>query len=402
MAPLLRRRRWLALTVIAAVLFVWGAVYAFWGDLQRYELDPKLPFQTYTPPKAPDYAQRTAWYLLPTDPGKIDGAAPKADIFFLSPTTYDGGEQWNAPIDDRRGGRLFRTAIAPNYAGPFVRVGRIFAPRYRQASLYTQLTLREDAREARQFAYGDVLQAFRWYLAHDNRGRPFVLVAVEQGGLLAQRLLAEEIAPDPALRARLVAAYLIESVAPADAPPIPPCTAKGQTGCEAAFASVFEGELDKGQNLLDRALVWNSEGELQNLNGRPALCFNPILGAVTDEPAPARLNLGAANATGLEWDARPAFLTRQVGAQCLKGVLQVTRPKSGAFQRAGSWADRRKVPGYNLFYADLEADALARVAALTAAGSSALARTPQEEGARHAGHEPPDRSRPAPAGQARP
>ena len=27
--------------------------------------------------------------------------------------------------------------MAPNYAGPFVRVGRLFAPRYRQASLYT-------------------------------------------------------------------------------------------------------------------------------------------------------------------------------------------------------------------------------------------------------------------------
>lgn len=33
---------------------------------------------------------------------------------------------------------------------------------------------------------------------------------------------------------------------------------------------------------------------------------------------------------------------------------------------AGSWADRRKVPGYNLFYGDLEADAKRRVAALTA------------------------------------
>jgi hypothetical protein len=26
--------------------------------------------------------------------------------------------------------------MAPNYVGPFVSVGRIFAPKYRQASLY--------------------------------------------------------------------------------------------------------------------------------------------------------------------------------------------------------------------------------------------------------------------------
>jgi hypothetical protein len=359
-----RPRRWLALTVVGVVLLLAVAVGVFWGDLERFWLDPKIPFQTYTPPKAPDYSQRTAWYLMPTDPRKIDRAGAQADIFFLSPTTYDGGEQWNAPIDDRRGGKQFHTTMAPNYAGPFVRVGRIFAPRYRQASLYSQLTLREDAKEARQFAYGDVREAFRYYLANANAGRPFIVVGVEQGGTLAARLLTEEIAPNPELRARLVAAYLIDTVTPADNPPIPPCRAKGEVNCVAAWESVAEGDLDRDR-LLDRALVWNAQGELVNLNRRPALCFNPILGATTDAPAPARLNLGAANATGLEWDARPAFLARQVGAHCQDGLLLVTRPKSAAFARNGSWTDRRKVPGYNLFYADLEADALARVANLT-------------------------------------
>ena len=56
--------------------------------------------------------------------------------------------------------------MLPNYAGPFVRVGRLFAPRYRQASLFAQLTLRDDARDAREFAYGDVRRAFDYYLDH--------------------------------------------------------------------------------------------------------------------------------------------------------------------------------------------------------------------------------------------
>ncbi|MFA5601186.1 MAG: DUF3089 domain-containing protein, partial [Phenylobacterium sp.] len=42
-------------------------------------------------------------------------------------------------------------------------------------------------------------------------------------------------------------------------------------------------------------------------------------------------------------------------------------PKSPSLKPTGSWADRRKVPGYNLFYANLEADAEARVEALAAA-----------------------------------
>jgi hypothetical protein len=98
-----------------------------------------------------------------------------------------------------------------------------------------------------------------------------------------------------------------------------------------------------------------------NLRPRPALCFNPILGAVTDAPAPSRLHLGAANATGLEWGARPAFMARQVSAQCRNGVLSISRPKSPSLRSAGGWADRRKAAGFNLFYADEEADAKVRL-----------------------------------------
>lgn len=350
----------LIVMVLAAGAFVWR------DDILRTALDPKVPFQTYDPPPAPDYASRSAWALMPTRPAQPGRKAPPADIFFVSPTTYDGGEHWNAPIDDVRSDRLFRRVMAPNYAGPFVRVGRLFAPRYRQASLYTLLTLRDDAREARRFAYGDVAAAFRHYLANYNQGRPFVIVGVEQGGTLAARLLAEEVAADPAVRARLVGAYLIETVVPADAPPIPPCQRPGQPGCLAAWASAYERDAERAQAILDRSLVWQGD-HLVNLQGRRPLCFNPLLGAVTGAEAPARLSQGAANATGLEWGARPAFLTRQVSAQCEEGILRVSRPRSGTLKPTGSWADRRKAPPYNLFYADLEADAQARVAALRAA-----------------------------------
>jgi len=359
-----RGPRWLAPTLAGVLLFLGLATAAFWDDLMRTALDPKAPFQTYKPPPPPDYSQRSAWHLMPTTPEAPTADQPRADVFFVGPTTYNGGRNWNAPVTAALAGETFRRVMAPNYAGPFVRVGRIFAPKYRQASLYTQLTLREDARESRKFAYGDVAQAFDYYLAHDNGGRPFVIVGVEQGGTLATRLLAEKIAPDEALRARLAAAYLIATVVPADSPPIPPCVQRGQTGCVAAWTEVPANESDRAKVVLDRALVWNG-AELENLKGRPALCFNPMLGATTQVMAPARLHQGAANATGLEWGARPAFLGRQVSAQCKGGVLLVTPPKSASLQKSGTWTDRRMVPGYNLFYLDLETDALARVSALT-------------------------------------
>jgi hypothetical protein len=354
-------RRWLAIGLSASVgLIVLGA-FVWRDDILQAGLDPKTPFQTYDPPPAPDYASPAAWAMAPKGPPQPSD--PPTDVFFVMPTAFEGGADWNAPIADVASDRFFRRVIAPNYAGPFYRIGRIFAPRYRQASLYTLMTLREDAREARRFAYGDVLAAFRAFRDRRNGGRPFILVGVEQGGTLAARLLADEIAPDPALRSRLVAAYLVSTVVPAQKTPIPPCASRRQAGCLAAWVSALEGDLPRAQAIKERSLVWDGDGQLTNLNGQTPLCFNPVLGAETDAPAPARAHLGAANATGLEWGARPAFLARKIRVRCEHGILRISRPKSQSLRPSGDWADRHKVPNFNLFYADLEADVKARFAA---------------------------------------
>jgi len=364
MARLTGFKRWIALGVAAFLALAVAAAVFYRDDILRTALDPRTPYQVYKPPRAPDYAQRDAWALMPTDP--VAASELPVDVFFVHPTTYNGGGNWNAPIGSRSGNEVLTRTMLPNYAGPFVRVGRIFAPRYRQASLYTRLTLRDDAREARQFAYGDVQAAFRTFLERYNNGRPFVLVGVEQGGEMAARLLRDEIAPNPQLRSRLVAAYLMDTVVPAaeygPGSPVPACTSRREAGCVVAWASAVKGDYEREQDLLQRSLVWNGSGQLIELQGEP-LCVNPLRGAVTSEAVSQRENIGAANATGMEWGARPAFLQRQAGAQCVDGVLRVTRPKSQAFRPSGSWADRLKVLGANLFYADIEADAQARVAA---------------------------------------
>ncbi len=360
-----RSRRWLVGSLAVLLVLVGLAYIAFRGDLIRWTLDPRTPYQTYRPPPAPDFAKRDAWFMLPEHPDAPSANAPQADVFFVAPTTFPGGRDWNDRYDDPKAERLFRRVMGPNYAGPFVRVGRIFAPRYRQAGLYSLMSLNDDAKDARRFPYADIANAFRYWRDHDGGDRPFVIVGVEQGGALAERLVAEEIAPDPNLRARLAGAYLIETVVAAARPPLPPCSRRDEAGCIAAWASAPDSEIERGRILLDRALVWNVSDELQNLKG-PALCFNPILGADTAEPAPARMHEGAANATGLEWGARPAFLARQVSARCEGGVLRISSPKSASLKPSGSWVERRMTPGFNLFYADLETDAKARVAALLA------------------------------------
>lgn len=364
-----RFKRWCVI-VAGGMLLALGLVLAStWDDIMQTRVDPKEPFQTYVRrmPKAPDYSQASAWALNPAGQTARQVTGP-VDVFFVHPTTFNGGRDWNGPIDDKASARQLERVMLPNYAGPFARVGRVFAPRYRQASLYAyRMKLGDDSRDARRFAYGDVQNAFDYYMAHYNFGRPYIVVGVEQGADLADRLLRQEIEHDPALTARLVAAYLIDAVIPAagygPGAPIPACRERPQARCVVAWASVDEDDSATARSLLNRAMVWTPDWMLDNLpEGQAVLCVNPLLGGTGSDEAPARLNLGAANASELEWGARAAFLPRQVSAQCEGGLLRVSRPRSASLRPAGGWPDKLKERPYNPFFADIEADAMKRVA----------------------------------------
>ncbi|MBW8881318.1 MAG: DUF3089 domain-containing protein [Asticcacaulis sp.] len=333
------------------------------NDIHRNYLDPKTPFQVYRPPAAPDYAKADSWFFNPAiarytpDPRKVD-------VFFVHATSFDGGKGWLGPIDSNAiQAEVHRTQL-PNYAAPFAIMGNIYAPRYRQASLYTQLTLREDAREARQFAYRDVEAAFRAFLAKRRGGRGFVIVGVEQGGLLAERLLRDIVAPDPELKSQLVGAYLLETLAPENqfgnpSSIVPACMARNQVGCVVAYLSVEAGRPDQALQLLQKAVYWDGDA-LVAVGSQKAVCVNPLLGTATGQEADAKHALGATNATGLEWGTEPPLTVHKVSARCLGGLLFVDKPGSPSFRDDGTWEQQRKVNSYNLFYGDLEADMQAR------------------------------------------
>ena len=351
---------------IGLFLLLASAVAIWRGDILKAGLDPKVPFQTYTPPEAPDYGSVSAWAMRDV---RVPGAG-NAAIFFLHSTTFDGGRDWNGPIGDAKADAYLERVVIPNYAGPFAHAGSISVPRYRQASLYTRLTLRDDARDARAFAYVDALAAFENWLAAHPTG-PLVLAGVEQGADLIDRLLQERIAEDPALSRRLVAVYLVDViVAVADLPPsTPPCANATQTGCVIAWSQVDYNNDGAAWTRLRRALVWDADGRLVDLNGRAALCVNPVSGSSDTAAVPARRHRGAANATGLEWGVRPAFIDRAVATQCRSGLLRHTELTTESFKEVGNWADRRKARQYNLFYADMEADIDRRLAVWNASNA---------------------------------
>ena len=75
MAGLKGFKRWIALGVAAFAVLLAVAAFAFRVDILRTALDPRIPFQTYTPPPAPEYADPRAW-VLPID-ARSPGVRPK-------------------------------------------------------------------------------------------------------------------------------------------------------------------------------------------------------------------------------------------------------------------------------------------------------------------------------------
>jgi hypothetical protein len=92
-------------------------------------------------------------------------------------------------------------------------------------------------------AYGDVLDAFKQYIANDNKGRGFVIMGHSQGTANLTQLLHSEIEPNPELRSHLVSALLIGGSPRLGAGEndIKACTDAHQLSCVVSFASYRAG-----------------------------------------------------------------------------------------------------------------------------------------------------------------
>jgi Protein of unknown function (DUF3089) len=169
---------------------------------------------------APDYALAENWAALPD---RVDNAdrvpeMPKladlqkesaADVFFIHPTTYLIGTDWNGDLtNETLNSRTDELSIF-NQASAFNGAGRIYAPRYRQAHIYSFMDEKGNGDKALDFAWEDVKRAFEYYLEHYNRGRPIIIAAHSQGTRHALRLVKTFFDDNEALRKQLVAAFLI-------------------------------------------------------------------------------------------------------------------------------------------------------------------------------------------------
>jgi hypothetical protein len=170
-------------------------------------------------------------------------ADPKIDCFYVYPTiSKDPGmiADWNFSPDEEGWVTLQQAARLRSRC-------RVFAPVYRQIT-FNGLSSNVNSKGAkvdRNAVYGDVLDAFKTYMAQDNKGRGIVLIGHSQGaGMLAQ-LLKTEFDPNKDVRAQLVGAYLAGGgvgvpkgkLIGGDLKNIPLCSSDAQAGCVTTWAS---------------------------------------------------------------------------------------------------------------------------------------------------------------------
>jgi hypothetical protein len=359
------------IVVAGAAIYVTGTAGAVIGYFvapgHGWDLNYKAP--------APDYANESAWAALPDKPGLAAyvpaGVAPppkdpKIDVFFIHPTGYMNGADWNSPLDANSQTEENTRWMMANQASAFNGCCAIYAPRYREASIFRYVSATPALyKEAGDFAYADVDRAFTYFLEHYSKGRPFIIAGHSQGTEHGFNLIKRRIDGTP-LAQRLVAAYLIGGgITDADVDALKTlhaCASPTDLHCVIHWATYSEGPLPvrddvKGKLLCINPLTWLRDG--------PRAPASAQKGAV---PMSGNFQIkfwGSDRASGMAFPPLQAPLKGWTRAECRNGFLFVQDQSKGAF---GSAALGRNYHGldYPLFAMDIRENARARVAAYLA------------------------------------
>jgi hypothetical protein len=206
------------------------------------------------------------------------------DCFYIYPTvSTDPGGNSDMVIDEAE------RKVVEQQLARFGGQCRLFAPMYRQVTLAAlrAVMMGQPSPGNGVLAYGDVRDAWRWYLAHENKGpdgkaRGVVLLGHSQGSRMLLDLLKNEVDGKPAQK-QMISAYVLGMNTAVDAKgnfgSIPLCTKADQAGCIVTYVSFRETSPPPA----------NSRFGKTDEQGRRAGCVNPaalLAGKASSDPAP--------------------------------------------------------------------------------------------------------------------
>jgi len=353
-------------------------------------LEVRIPAQAFGElphPPAPDYTREDAWAALPwrldaadvvaeRDPFGDRQASASVDVFYIHPTTYRDVEFWNQPLDKAATNAWTDESVIARQAAIFNACCRVFAPRYRQATAAAVYAPPErKPLAAYEFAWGDVRAAFLHYMQHWNQGRPFILVGHSQGTSHIERWFNEF--GTGAYRSQLVAAYAVGIGFTTGSlrqmgGGVPVCATPTSTGCLVSW-NVFDAAGDP--SMFVRGTQARHAARFGSSEGNDILCINPLTFDVSQPqataaqnagslPARAGVGLAAALQAGI---SLPATEPARIAARCEGGVLRVEGIPREGYAIVPLPGGMLHFNDFDLFYANIRANAVARSAAFKAA-----------------------------------
>ena len=294
--------------------------------LFRYWITPGDDFGAASHPPPPDYGKVEHWAALPDRkdlsdrrlPGQAPGA-DLADVFYVHPTTYFKSDHWHDPLAEKE---YQEDVFAPmrNQASVFNECCRVYAPRYRQATLASYFDP-ANGNQARDLAYTDVLRAFDTYMQRYNQGRPIIIAGHSQGTDHGLRLLEDRFAGKPLAR-KLVVAYLPGRPIPfdklPDIPGIPLCRSASQIRCLISWNTMgYSADPRQFFELTE----WPYKGRYQANGQKKIICTNPVSWRVDEKKTTKEGHLGAVFFKGDDISQK----SRLTGAVCQDGILRVDK-----------------------------------------------------------------------------
>ncbi len=338
-----------------SAFYLFFTILIFTNCSKSVFVTPQGDFSEEKAAAAPDYSKSFYWAALPTKQDEAD-KTPKGianeqanaavDVFFMHPTIYtgkEGDDQWNGPVNDPALNKRVDESTIRFQASIFNGVGKVYAPRYRQAHINAYYT--QDKAQAKQvfdLAYADLKAAFEYYLANYNNGRPIIIASHSQGTTHSRRLV-KEFFDGTELQKQFVAGYLVGiPVLKNEFENIPVCQSPTETGCFVSWRTFESGHNPSGFTSDKIAIV------------------NPLSWTTDDQKAPKEENKGAILRKIKK--VYPALANAQVVPN--KGILWTDKPKFfGSFLLKNP---NYHIADFNFFYLNVRENAKARAAAFLA------------------------------------
>ena len=318
-----------------------------------------------------DYSKNSSWAalplmkdeadMIPEGESGIDQNNSPVDVFFVHPTGYLKGDYWTDPLEEKSATMENTQWMMANQASAYNGCCSVYAPHYRQASIYSYFGSDELRAEVHNFVYQDVKKSFEYFIENFSNGRPFIIASHSQGTHHSIRLLAEEIDSSD-LYPRMVGAYIIGGMISKDwmssMENIGVCESAEQLGCLVHWDTMNVAQINKdmplySNNICVNPISWINEGSLSELQDAKGAV--PVSGEFVLEFS------GDDGPTDQIFTPLEAPLKKYVQAQCKDGALFASDQTGTRFQTFSGSGGNYHGLDYALFYVDIRENAKLKV-----------------------------------------